>query len=157
MCRLSLTCGLVLFHTTFLLFHLNRSTIKYKQSSLLFIRKRVFPSQPALFSLISLTRCRFSLESSSSQSRWMRLKQKELEGVVTAFLSFLCWACSSGNSLHLRSICRSLAFCVWRCASTKCLAFPYLSYILWVVMEMHWGQQQQSYSGGKSEQWEEVN
>lgn len=61
--------------------------------------------------------------------------------IVTVFLShplMLCWACSSGKSLHPRSTCRSLAFCVRRCEPTECLTFPYRSYNPQVVMEMHW-------------------
>lgn len=50
----------------------------------------------------------------------------------------LCWACSSGKSLHPRSTCRSLAFCVRRCGPTKCLTFSYRSYKPQVVMEIHW-------------------
>lgn len=50
----------------------------------------------------------------------------------------LYWACTSGKSLHPHSACRSLAFCVQRCEHTKCLTFPYRSYNVQVVMEIHW-------------------
>ncbi len=59
----------------------------------------------------------------------------------SCFLShplMLCWACSSGKSLHPRSTCRSLAFCMRRCEPTECLTLTYHSYKPQVVMEIHW-------------------
>lgn len=70
------------------------------------------------------------------------VKKKELGGLSPCFCPVLycfCRGCASGKSLHPRSTCRSVAFCVRRCEPTECLTFPYLSYNPKVVMEIHWG------------------
>lgn len=115
-----------------------------------YLEKCVFPTTAAPFSH-HVTALWDSHETcyNSQLHFWAVLPTKQLGetkksrwgGVLSLFLSrplMLCWACSSGKSLHPRSTCRSLAFCVRRCEPTKCLTFPYRPYNPQVVMEIHW-------------------